>query len=79
MSDCLFCSIIGKQTQTSYVYEDDLVVAFNDLHPKAPIHQLIVPKKHISTINDVSLEDESLIGHLFTTAAHLAKKTIYCR
>jgi len=74
MSNCLFCSITRKQTPTSYVYEDDVVVAFNDLYPKAPIHQLIVPKRHIATINDISLEDEPLIGHLFTTAAQLAKK-----
>lgn len=74
MADCLFCKIANKEMPTSLTYEDDLVVAFNDIYPKAPIHQLIVPKKHIATINDLSSADEALVGRLFIVAAQLAKQ-----
>lgn len=73
MADCIFCNIVNKTMKTELVYEDELVIAFNDIHPKAPIHQLIVPKKHIATINDLSVEDEMLVGRLFIVAAKLAK------
>jgi len=72
--DCLFCHIINKTLATEFVYEDDLVVAFNDIHPKAPIHQLIIPKKHIATINDLTNEDAQMIGRLYLTAKELAKQ-----
>lgn len=74
MSGCIFCDIASKKITTSLLYEDELVVAFNDLYPKAPIHILIIPKQHISTINDIQLDQENLIGHLFSVAKILANQ-----
>lgn len=72
--DCLFCKIANKAIPAEFVYEDEWVVAFNDIHPKAPIHQLIIPRKHIATANDIAEDDKSLIGHLYLTAQTLAKQ-----
>ena len=74
MRDCLFCQIAAKIAPTILTYEDASVVAFADLHPQAPVHQLIIPKKHIATMNDIVPQEEALIGHLYTVAALLAKK-----
>ena len=64
--DCLFCNIIDKKIPAKLVYEDDKVVAFNDISPQAPVHVLIVPRQHIDTLND--LEDTNLVGHMILTA-----------
>ena len=72
--DCLFCKIVDKIMPADIVYEDDLVLAFNDIHPKAPIHQLIIPRKHIATINDITEDDVNLIGKLYLTAKQLANQ-----
>jgi histidine triad (HIT) family protein len=72
MSECLFCQIVNKQLPSQIVYEDERVIAFDDRYPKAPIHKLIVPKKHIATINDVTAEDNELLGHMIQTAKQLA-------
>lgn len=72
--DCIFCKIIKGELPTDIVFEDKNIVAFNDLHPQAPIHQLVVPKKHISTLNDLTKEDTALVGTMIQTARHLAKK-----
>jgi histidine triad (HIT) family protein len=73
MTRCTFCQIIaGKQTSQT-VYKDEVVTAFLDIHPVAPTHILIVPNKHLSSINDLTYEDETLIGHLFMVASQLAK------
>lgn len=64
--DCLFCNIIDKKIPAKLVYEDDKVVAFNDISPQAPVHVLIVPRQHIDTLND--LEDANLVGHMILTA-----------
>ncbi|PYS44693.1 MAG: histidine triad nucleotide-binding protein [Acidobacteria bacterium] len=69
---CLFCRIIGHDTPAEFVYEDDLLVAFKDLRPQAPVHLLICPRKHIPTLNDVMPEDNVLIGHIFQVAKKLA-------
>ena len=69
---CLFCKIGKGEIPAEKVFEDDLVVAFKDIHPQAPIHILIVPRKHISTVNDVAAEDQMLIGHMILTAQKLA-------
>ena len=74
MSDCLFCKIIAGEIPSEKVYQDDLVTAFRDINPVAPTHILIIPNKHIATINDLTPEDESLVGHLFLTARSLAKE-----
>lgn len=72
MSDCLFCKIAASEMKTEFVYEDDQVVVFEDIDPKAPIHLLIVPKKHISTILDIREEDQDLIGYIYQVAARIA-------
>lgn len=72
MSDCLFCKMAKGEITPSIVFEDDEILAFNDIAPQAPIHILIIPKKHISTLNEA--DDTLLLGKLMQTAAQLAKK-----
>lgn len=72
MADCLFCKIARKEIPAAIVYEDRLVVAFNDINPQAPVHMLIIPKKHFDTLNDVSAEEQNLLGHLVLVATTLA-------
>ncbi len=72
--ECLFCKIINREIPADIVYEDDHVLAFNDISPTAPTHQLIIPKKHIATLNDIEQDDLALIGRLQFTAAQLAKQ-----
>lgn len=64
MDNCLFCKIIQGEIDTRLIFEDDMSVAFSDIHPQAPTHVLVVPKKHISMLNDSSKEDTELLGHL---------------
>lgn len=71
--DCIFCKIASGEMQTNIIYQDEHVVAFDDIQPQAPIHKLIIPKKHIATINDLSEDDSGLISHLLLTAKKLAK------
>ncbi|MEJ6592124.1 MAG: histidine triad nucleotide-binding protein [SAR86 cluster bacterium] len=70
--NCLFCKIASKQIPADLVYEDDLVMAFKDISPQAPVHQLIIPKQHITTLNDVDLDHRGLLGHMVFTATQLA-------
>src|SRR5437660_261607 len=74
MADCLFCKIIDRRLPASLVYEDDRVIAFNDIKPQAPTHVLIVPKRHVATLNDISVEDDQLMGELIRRAAAIAKE-----
>ncbi len=74
MSDCLFCKIVAGEIPAELLYEDDHVVAFKDINPQAPMHHLIIPKKHISTINDLTINDEALIGKMYLAAKALAEK-----
>jgi histidine triad (HIT) family protein len=74
MPECLFCKIINREIPGSIVYEDDRVLAFNDIHPRAPTHVLIVPKRHITSLNDLSVEDDQLVGELVRRAAAIAKE-----
>lgn len=74
MSDCIFCKIISKELPSSIVYEDDDVLAFNDINPAAPIHILIIPKKHISDMTEVAEEDLELIGKIHGVAIKIAKE-----
>jgi histidine triad (HIT) family protein len=74
MDDCLFCKIVAKQIPANIIHEDDDTLAFEDLHPQAPTHLLVVPKKHIATLNEAAPEDAATLGHLFTTAALLARQ-----
>lgn len=71
--NCLFCSIIEKKFPSKEVYEDEHVLAFQDVKPQAPIHILVVPKKHISTMLETKPEDNELIGHLFQVANKIAR------
>ncbi len=73
MSDCLFCKIASGDIPGDIVYQDDDVLAFRDLNPQAPTHILVIPKKHISTINDIQSEDAELIGKMFLSAKQVAQ------
>lgn len=70
--DCIFCKIANKQIPADLVYEDENIVAFNDLYPKAPIHVLIIPKKHYESLNE--LDDETLMGQLLHAVKKIAIK-----
>lgn len=72
-SDCLFCKITTGEIEADVVMSNDHVVAFRDINPQAPTHVLIVPKKHISTINDIGAADTDLVGRLFLAAGEIAK------
>jgi histidine triad (HIT) family protein len=74
MDDCLFCKIIERKIPSTIVYEDERVLAFNDIDPQAPTHVLIVPKRHISTLNDIGTEDDRIVGELVRRAATIAKE-----
>jgi histidine triad (HIT) family protein len=73
MSDCLFCRIIGRDIPGAIVYEDDRFLAFDDINPQAPMHVLIVPKRHITSVNDLTEDDDGLVGGMVRLAASLAK------
>ncbi len=70
---CLFCKIIAKEIPAKTVYEDDTVLAFEDVNPQAPVHVLIIPKKHISTSLEIPEEDNALIGWMVQVASSIAK------
>ena len=72
MEDCLFCKIVKGEIPSTKVYEDDDVLAFRDINPVAPIHVLVIPKKHITKLTDLSKEDELLVGKIFTTINKIA-------
>ena len=72
MSDCVFCRIVRGQAPAHIVYQDDTVTAFEDAHPRAPVHILIVPNRHIVSVSQAEREDEPVLGRLFTVARQLA-------
>ena len=71
-NNCLFCRIIAGDIPSKKVYEDELAFAFHDINPQAPTHVLIVPKKHISSLNEASQDDQALLGHLTLVTSKLA-------
>ncbi len=73
MTTCIFCKIIAREIPCTPVFENEHLIAIDDISPVAPVHKLIIPKKHISTLNDLTAEDIPLIGHLLSTGTHLAK------
>lgn len=73
MNQCLFCKIISGNIPSKKIFEDENFVAFTDIHPKAPVHILIVPKKHIPSVNDIESSDANLIGNLIFCAKNIAK------
>ena len=74
MSQCLFCQIINHELNATIVYEDEHVVAFNDINPQAPTHVLLVPKRHIASLNDLQPGDDQVLGELVRRAAAIAKE-----
>jgi histidine triad (HIT) family protein len=72
MSDCIFCKLVSGEIQPDVVLETDEVLAFRDLEPQAPTHVLVIPKRHISTINDLQPDDAELIGKLYLVAQQVA-------
>jgi len=74
MNNCLFCKIIKKQIPSEIVYEDEFVIAFKDINPQAKVHILIVPKKHIETVDHLEEKDDKLVGALIYTAQKIARK-----
>jgi histidine triad (HIT) family protein len=77
MSDCLFCKIIAGEIPGNVVHQDETMVAIRDVNPQAPLHVLILPRRHIPTTNDLSVEDDALVGSLFRRAAAIAKEHGY--
>lgn len=74
MSNCLFCKIVNREIPGSIVYEDDRVLAFNDINPQAPTHVLLIPKRHIATLNDLQPGDDQIVGELVRRAAAIAEE-----
>ena len=72
--DCIFCKIINKEIPSVFLYEDDMVVAFKDINPQAPVHFLIIPKEHIESNDDINDENSHIIAHVFKIAKKLAKE-----
>lgn len=69
---CLFCKIIKQEIPAKIIHDDEYVIAFDDINPQAPVHKIIIPKKHIATINDASIEDTHVLGHLIQVAKKIA-------
>jgi len=74
MNECIFCRIINKEIPADILYEDEQVVAFKDINPEAPVHVLLVPRKHLPDLTALELEDARLIGHLHLVAVKLARE-----
>ena len=72
--DCLFCKILAGEIPADVIYESDTAIAFRDINPQAPTHVLIIPRKHIATINDIRAEEQGIVGRLFSAAAEIAKQ-----
>ncbi|HMU91110.1 MAG TPA: histidine triad nucleotide-binding protein [Pseudomonadales bacterium] len=72
--NCLFCKIASGEISTQLVHEDDEIVAFNDINPQAPQHILLIPRRHITTLNDLEADDTLLMGRMIQTATQLAKR-----
>jgi histidine triad (HIT) family protein len=74
MKDCTFCKIIAGEAPGDIVYRDEQVTAFHDIHPVAPVHILIVPNEHIRSVNEITSQDEPLVGHMLHVAGKIAKE-----
>ena len=73
-SGCLFCRIAGNELPATVVYQDDRCIGIEDIHPQAPVHMLVIPRRHIAGLAEAGEEDEGLLGHLLHVAARLAKE-----
>ncbi len=74
MENCIFCKIVKKELGSEIVYEDEEILAFKDINPQAPVHILIIPKRHISSLNEASGEDGVLLGKILLVAKELARR-----
>ncbi len=74
MEDCIFCKIINKEIPSQIVYEDEKILAFRDIQPVAPVHILVIPKKHIPVLTELTKEDEEVVGKIYTVIRQLAEK-----
>lgn len=74
MTDCLFCKIINGEIPSSKVYEDELVYAFKDINPQAPVHILVIPKEHIANMLEINGENSAVVAHIFEVIAKIAKE-----
>ena len=72
--DCIFCKIINKEIPSKIVYEDEEVLAFEDIAPQAPVHIVVIPKKHIAKITEIEKEDEALIGKIYSVINKIARE-----
>lgn len=73
MTDCLFCGIVDEKIKANVIFKNDSVVVFKDINPKAPVHFLIIPRKHIAGVLDIEPEDHAIIGEVFQVAVQLAR------
>ncbi|NIM57713.1 MAG: HIT domain-containing protein [Candidatus Aminicenantes bacterium] len=74
MEDCIFCKIINKEIPASIVFEDEEIIAFNDINPQAPIHILLIPREHFASLNEVPEEKKTILSHLLLTARQIAQE-----
>ena len=74
MSDCIFCKIVAGEISSEIVFQDDICLAFRDINPGAPTHILIIPKEHIATLNDLTPQHESVVGHILLVAKEIANQ-----
>lgn len=72
MTDCIFCKIAAGEIPANVVYEDEHLLVFHDLEPQAPVHVLVIPKKHIASIDEVTTDDQTLLGHIMTKMKDIA-------
>ena len=75
--DCLFCRIVAGEIPAARVYEDERLLAFSDIHPQAPMHVLVIPRKHIATLNDLEPGDDGLVGEMIRRGAAIAAERGY--
>ena len=73
-TECIFCKIVNKETDTEFLFENENLVVFKDIHPHAPVHLLIVPRKHIRSINDLTPEDQAIVAEMIFTGQAMAQK-----
>jgi len=74
MDECIFCKIVNKEIPAKVVYEDDRIVAFDDINPQAPVHVLLIPKEHFVSLNDIPEEKKELLGHIMSKARQVAQE-----
>lgn len=72
--DCLFCKIVEGKIPAKKIYEDDQVIAFNDINPQAPVHFMVIPKRHIACLSDLTEDDRALVGHMIFAAQRVARE-----